>query len=275
LEAEVHQAASLSAGGASHKILLTRPNPEKRFLYEVGFLSPTVRELVVKRLLAQDERNFFDFYKLCRYFEPTRAEARGMLERKMHQYLPSAPPFIAYQFKHHPNDKVDAVNDMFSNVDSSNSPTQLSFGNAPCTIFTDLTASPISPNTHYRPADPTFATLDSFIWESSSNTVTIIQVTVAGEHKVKEKGYNTLLRALQDQGHDTRNMVWQYLAIVPEGDEVEFVVPKHLVGSFEMYCYEVPDSVMGQAGEQPNRSVAFPPSMIPILFLLTVLLKTI
>jgi hypothetical protein len=134
-----------------------------------------------------------------------------------------------------------------------NSTTQMSFGNASCTIFTDLTASPISPNTYYRPApaNPTFAMLDSSIWESSSNMVAMMQVAVAGEHKVKEKGYEKLLHTLQRQGHSTRDMVWRYLAIVPEGGKVKFVVPKHLVGSFEMHCYEVPNEVMGHVGEQP------------------------
>jgi hypothetical protein len=247
LRSDLLRFQALHADDVSHKIFLTKPASETRIRYDMSFVSPAVRELVLHRLVQQDQQNVFKLYKLCRSRATTRAEAGHLLERRMHEYLPSGAHFTAYRYTSRPANMATAVNDVFTNANSHNLPTQVSFGAVPSKTFTELTtALHIEPNTYYRPTNPSFAVFGSFIWESMSNTITIIQVTVAGYYDVKEKGYISLLNNLIANGHSIESMEWRYLGIVPVGDEAQFQVPKQLAGKFQMYCYEVPDEVMNR-----------------------------
>lgn len=217
-----------------HKLILVRPSPTDRSSPSLSIITKTVARLLHERDSDARWQNARKLYRTLRADPHSRSTAGKLLEPPFHALCVKGASFrlSSMNVKH-----GGRTRDTFTN-DSSDSHATLTLPPQERIVFDRK--NPITTllaNHYYQPTHGTQPSYDSFIFDPEVARFTLFQVTCGPTHPVHLKGINALIDLAAQLGVNDPKL--HFVAVVPEGDRVEFPVPKNGRFVLQMFFIEV------------------------------------
>ena len=223
----------------SHKLILVRPqSPTDRSSPSLSIITKTVAGLLYERDSDARWQNARKLYRTLRADPHSRSTAGKLLEPPFHALCMKGASFQLYSMNAKPGGRS---RDTFTN-DSTNYHTTLTLpGPQPRIVFNrEHPITTLSANHYYQPTHGTQPSYDSFVFNPEEARFTLFQVTCGLTHPVHPKGINELIDLAAQLG--VNEPTFRFVAVIPEGDRVEFPVPKNRRFLLQMFCTEVTEN---------------------------------
>ena len=218
----------------SHKLILVRPSPADRSSPSFSIITKTVACLLHERDSDARWRNARMLYRTLRADPNSKSTAGKLLEPPFHALCMKGTSFRLSSMNVKPG---GGTRDTFTN-DSANYHATLTLPPQPRIVFDrEHPITTLLANHYYQPTHGTQPSYDSFIFNPLEAKFTLFQVTCGLTHPVHLKGINALIDLATQLGVNDPTL--HFVAVVPEGDRVEFPVPKDRNFLLHMLCIEV------------------------------------
>jgi hypothetical protein len=222
----------------SHKIILVRPSSSDRSSAVFTIITTTVSRLLHDRDSDARWQNARKLYRTLRADKESKATAGKFLEPQFHTMCMKGTSLRLFSMDVKPGGRTL---DTFTNGDAANYHTTLVLPPQQRISFNrELPITNLLANQYYQPTHGTQPSYDSFIFNPEETKFTLFQVTCGDTHSFNPKGINALIDlATKLEVNDPK---LEFVAVVPEGDKVEFQMPKVRQFSLKMYYVEVTES---------------------------------
>ena len=223
----------------SHKLILVGPSPTDRSSPSLSIITKTIGRLLHERNYDAWWQNARKLYRTLRADPHSRSTAGKLLEPPFHVLCKKGTSFqlFSMNLKH-----GGRTLDTFTN-DSTNYLGILTLPQQPHVVFDrEHPITTLLANHYYQPTHGTQPSYDSFVFNPEEARFTLFQVTCGRTHPVHLKGINALIDLAAQLGVSDPTL--HFVAVVPEGDSVEFLVPKNRTFLLQMFCIEVTENKM-------------------------------
>jgi hypothetical protein len=220
-----------------HKLILVRPSPTDRSSPSLSIITKTVAHLLHDRDSDARWQNARKLYRTLRADPYSSSTAGKLLEPPFHALCMKGTSFRLSSMNVKPG---ELTQDTFTN-DSTNYHATLTLPPQPRIVFDrEYPITTLLANHYYQPTHGTQPSYDSFIFNPEEARFTLFQVTCGLTHPVCLKGINALIDLAAQLGVNDPTL--HFVAVVPEGDRVEFPVPKNRKFLLQMFCIEVTEN---------------------------------
>ncbi|KAM6490570.1 hypothetical protein JOM56_013913 [Amanita muscaria] len=220
-----------------HKLILVRPSPTDRSSPSLSIITKTVARLLHERDSDARWQNARKLYRTLRADPYSRSTAGKLLEPPFHALCMKGTSFRLSSMNVKPGGRT---RDTFTN-DSTNYHATLTLPLQPRIVFDrEHPITTLLANHYYQPTHGTQPSYDSFVFNPEEARFTLFQVTCGLTHPVHLKGINALIDLAAQLGVNDPEL--RFVAVVPEGDRVEFPVPKTRGFLLHMFCIEVTEN---------------------------------
>ena len=217
-----------------HKLILVRPSPTDRSSPSFSIITKTVGRLLHERDSDARWQNARKLYRTLRADPHSRSTAGKLLEPPFHALCVKGASFRLSSMNVKSGGRT---RDTFTN-DSTNCHATLTLSPQPRIVFDrEHPITTLLANHYYQPTHGTQLSYDSFIFDPEVARFTLFQVTCGLTHPVHLKGINALIDLAAQLGVNDPTL--HFVAVVPEGDRVEFPVPKNGRFVLQMFFIEV------------------------------------
>ena len=221
----------------SHKLILVRPSPTDRSSPSFSIITKTVARLLHERDSDARWQNARQLYRTLRADPHSRSTAGKLLEPPFHALCMKGTSFRLSLMRVKPGGRT---RDTFTN-DSTDYHATLALPSQPRIVFDrEHPITTLLANHYYQPTHGTQPSYDSFVFNPEQARFTVFQVTCGLTHPVRLKGINALIDLAAQLGVNDPTL--DFVAVVPEGDRVEFPVPKNRRLLSQMFCIEVTEN---------------------------------
>jgi hypothetical protein len=228
---------TLQLNEGSHKVIVIDPHPENREIYVPRIATKTIGSLMSEQDTAERWQNAHNLYQSMRLDPMSKSTAGWLLEPPFHALCVRGTTFQLYPLKLKPGGRTDDnfVNSEYTARESLVLPRQERV------VFDKvLLIQSLEPDHYYQPIHGTQASFDSFIYDPTVPRITSFQVTVGVSHDVKTLGLSLLLQLMEQLRLPTPAL--RFVVVIPEGDQVQCVLPKARSFNLEMFCLEVSEA---------------------------------
>jgi hypothetical protein len=218
----------------SHKLILVRPSPADHSSPSLSIITKTVARLLHERDSDARWQNARKLYRTLRADPNSKSTAGKLLEPPFHALCMKGTSFRLSSMNVKPAGRTW---DTFTN-DSANYHATLTLPLQPRIVFDrEHPITTLLANHYYQPTHGTQPSYDSFVFNPEEAKFTLFQVTCGLTHPVRLKGIKALIDLATQLGVNDPTL--HFVAVVPEGNRVEFPVPKDRKFSLHMLCIEV------------------------------------
>lgn len=221
----------------SHKVILISPDPQDRGKHLSRLVTKNVGGMVAEQDTNERWRNAHNLFRTMRLDVKTKSGSGWLLEPPFHALCMKGGTFRLYPMTLRPGGRT---NDTF--IHSTYATPQGLFLLKQNLVVFDRShpIQRLEPHTYYQPTHGSQPSFDSFIYDPAVPRIIMFQVTDAKSHSVKPLGINFVLELSNSLRLHVPELC--FVAVVPEGDQVECVVPKPMSSSLAMFCMEVTEA---------------------------------
>ena len=220
------------------KLILVRPSPRGRSFPSLSIITKTVARLFHERDSDAWWQNVRKLYRTLRADPDSKSTAGNLLELPFHALCMKGTSFRLSSMNVIPG---RLTRDTTFTNDSTNYHSTLTLPPQPHIVFDqEHPITSLLANHYYQPTYGTQPSYDSFVFDPEEAIFTLFQVTCDLTHPVRPKGINALIDLAAQLG--VNDPTFRFVAVVPEGDTVEFPVPKNGGFLLDMFCIEVTEN---------------------------------